>query len=346
LMHGFRALVDCQPLLHLLGSDRPSCQQLMRALHDQLINFFVAFVLTCETYIGRELPSTWNLETSLPFANNSGVVMQLDQVANLDWSGLFGLALVRIGRHLEVKAINKMWAVANELFVDGETIDGALQPPPPGLMTATRLAAEAMITHYVMVSGQRLAHFFRNSVQSRNWMTVREPRDPRLVVEMVLKEVEAFSKQLSRILGDQQKLTTGHQRRTLSRYKSEMALEMEKMERLWAKSLLVFDRIPFNRNRALVGILRIAFKALYEYMRDETFSKFGLQQIQVDCAFLQEAARDFVAAEDASMLENLLDEVLNSAIQRCNDPQLMDQEKVEAICDEKNKKKKTSIKFE
>lgn len=338
LMHGFQALVDCQPLLHLLGSDRPSCQQLMRGLHEQLITFFVAFVLTCHTYIGREPPSTWNLETSF----DGGVSMQLDEAANLDWSGLFGLALVRIGRHLESKAINKVWAVANELFVDGETIDCALQPPPPGVITATRLAAEAMITHYVMVSGQRLAHFFRNSVQSRNWMTVREPRDPRLVVEMVLKEVQAFSAQLSKILGDQQKLTTGHQRRTLSRFKSGMELEME---RLWAKKLLVFDRIPFNRNRALVGILRIAFKALYEYMRDETFSKFGLQQIQVDCAFLQEAARDFVAAEDASTLEHLLDEVLNSATQRCNDPIKMEPEKVEAICDEK-KKKMTSFKFE
>lgn len=94
-----------------------------------------------------------------------------------------------------------------------------------------------------------------------------------------------------------------------------------------------------------MGILRIAFKALYEYMRDETFSKFGLQQIQVDCVFLQEATRDFVAAEDASTLGHLLDEVLNSASQRCNDPELMEQEKVEAICDEK-KKKMTSLKFE
>ena len=77
------------------------------------------------------------------------------------------------------------------------------------------------------MSGQRLAHFFRNSVQSRNWMTaarwmdgvvgslplwalwmdkptfacgfafgldsrglveVREPQEPRKVVEMVLRE--------------------------------------------------------------------------------------------------------------------------------------------------------------
>merc|ERR1712187_208980 len=93
-----------------------------------------------------------------------------------------------------------------------------------------------------------------------------------------------------------------------------------------------------GRNGAIVGILRIAFKALYEYMREETFAKFGLQQIQVDCAFLAEASRDFVEAEDANMLDSLLDEVVTSASQRCHDPVLMDASVVEALCDEKKKK--------
>merc|ERR1712007_29714 len=114
--------------------------------------------------------------------------------------------------------------------------------------------------------------------------------------------------------------------------KSTMELEME---RLWAKTKLqVFASIPFNRNGAVVGILRIAFKALYEYMREETFGKFGLQQIQVDCAFLQESVRDFVEAEDASVLDSLLDEVVTTAKQRCDDPVLMDSSIVEALCDE------------
>merc|ERR1712217_950344 len=172
---------------------------------------------------------------------------------------------------------------------------------------------------------------------TRNWMTVREPRDPRKVVEMVLKEVHAFDAQLAGILGDPRKLReAGHQRRTLNRFKNSMELEME---RLWAKKLQVFAPIPFNRNRAIVGILLIAFKALYEYMREETFAKFGLQQIQVDCAFLAEVVRDFVEAEDASLLDSLLDEVVTSAKQRCcDDPVLMEASVVEALCDEKKKK--------
>merc|ERR1712083_1044203 len=142
--------------------------------------------------------------------------------------------------------------------------------------------------------------------------------------------------QLARILGDPRKpREVSHDRCTLGRFKNSMELEME---RLWAKKLQVFAPIPFNRNGAIVGILRIAFKALYEYMREETFAKFGLQQIQVDCAFLAEVVRDFVEAEDAGVLDSLLDVVVTSASQRCDDPVLMDASVVEALCDEKKKK--------
>jgi len=154
---------------------------------------------------------------------------------------------------------------------------------------------------------------------------------------MVLREVHAFDAQLAGILGDPRKPkgSGDHQRRTLSRFKNSMELEME---RLWAKKLQVFAPIPFNRNGAIVGILRIAFKALFEYMREETFGKFGLQQIQVDCAFIGEIVRDFVDADDASVLDSLLDEVVTSAQMRCVDPVLMDSSVVEARCDEKKKK--------
>jgi len=185
-----------------------------------------------------------------------------------------------------------------------------------------------MISHYVLVSGQRLAYFFRNSIQNKNWMTVREPRAPSVIVEtVILKEVHAFDAQLANILGDPRK-SRPSERRPLNRFKDSMELEIE---RLVAKKLQIFAPIPFNRNGAIVGILRIAFKALYEYMREEMFAKFGVQQIQVDCAFLADAARIFVESEDAGALDSLLDEALTSASRRCEDPALIDVDGVERI---------------
>jgi len=336
IMYSFTALTDCQPLLGLVQSDRSACQQLVRELHSQLISLFLAFVEACHAYVGHEATEAHNVDASLPVVTRVALA-EIDGVAGLEWNGLFGLALVRIGRHLEVKAMNKVWAVAKDLFTSGDSSSSELMPHP-AVIKATRGGAQAVISHYVLMSGQRLAHFFRNSVQSRNWMTVREPRDPRLVVDMVLKEVHAFDAQLSRLLGDPRK-ARNDQRRTLSQQKTSMELEMD---RLWAKKLQVFAPIPFNRNGAVAGILRIAFKGLYEYMREETFAKFGLQQMQVDCAFLAEVARDFVEPEEANVLDSLLDEVLTSASQRCVEPVLMDSVIVETLCDEKKK----SFKFE
>merc|ERR1712157_349171 len=122
IMHGFGALTDCQPLLNLLGSDKPACQQLVRGLHGQLVIFFLAFVDACYAYVKQK-------------------EREIIEVARLDWSGLFGLALVRIGRHLEVKAINKVWAVARDLFVGGDSASD-LQPNP-AVIKATRNAAQA-----------------------------------------------------------------------------------------------------------------------------------------------------------------------------------------------------------
>merc|ERR1719498_478381 len=106
IMHGFTALTDCQPLLNLLGSDKPACQQLVRGLHGQLGVFFLAFVDACHAYVRgqeRAVIEVQVLDPSLP-AMVRPPLDGLDEIVALDWSGLFALALVRIGRHLEVKA--------------------------------------------------------------------------------------------------------------------------------------------------------------------------------------------------------------------------------------------------
>eukprot|EP00931_Biecheleriopsis_adriatica_P049765 TRINITY_DN28796_c0_g1_i1.p1 TRINITY_DN28796_c0_g1~~TRINITY_DN28796_c0_g1_i1.p1 ORF type:complete len:823 (-),score=232.89 TRINITY_DN28796_c0_g1_i1:90-2513(-) len=334
MVHVFNALTECEPLKNLVGTDKVGCQQLVRGLHTQLIVFFLTCVEICHTYVGNEPSEARKLDASLPLVPRPASE-EMSQVAQLDWSGLFALALVRVGRHLEVKAINKVWGVAKELFDSLESASSELMPNP-AVLKATRTGAQVVLTHYAVMNGQRLAHWFRNAIQSRNWMTVREPQEPRKIVEMVMREVHAFDAQLTRILGDSRKpKATSDHRRNLSRFKNSMELEME---RLWAKKLQVYAPIPFNRNGAIVGILRIAFKAFFEYMREETFGKFGLQQIQMDCAFIAEMVRDYVEADDASVLDSLLDEVVTSAQMRCVDPVLMEASIVEARCDEKKKK--------
>jgi len=329
IMCSFSALSSCQPLLGLLGLDRPARQQLVQGVQGQLIAFFLAFVEACHVYVGSEADEAWSRDPSLPVMARVAC-WELEGVASWAWSGLFGLALVRIGRHLELKAIGKVLDVARDLFATADFAANELQPHP-AVLKATRSAAQAVITHYVFVNGQQLAIALRDSVCASDVASRSDARGPCAAVGAALKEVHAVDGQLACILSDPRKgREASHQHCVLKHFRNSMELEME---RLWAKKLQVYAPIPFNRNGAVLGVLRIGFKALFEYAREQTFAKSGLHQIQVDCAFLLEAVRQFVEAEDAGVLESLLDEAVTSASQRCPEPELLEASVVEAICD-------------
>lgn len=335
IMCNFTAVSDSQPLLGLLGSDRPACQQFVQGIHSQLITLFLAFVEACNRFVRRDpLEASVDLDTSVPVMPPVAA-SELAEAAALPWSGLFVLALVRIGRHFEVQVINRVWEVAKDLL-GGGSVAASVLVPHPGVIKATRMAAQALITQYALMNGQQLAEALRKSIRSFNWRTLREPREPRTVVEAVLKGAQALDAQLARVLADPRKgREANHKHNTLNRFRNSMELEME---RLWAKKLQIFARVPFNRNGATLGILRITLKAFYEYVREETFSGSGLQQLQVDCACLLDGARELVDVEDAGVLASLLDEAVASASQRCPEPVLLDVAHVEAICDEFKKR--------
>merc|ERR1711972_84449 len=192
-----------------------------------------------------------------------------------------------------------------------------------------------MLSHYTVVGGQRLAHFLRNSVKQKDWAQGKVPTEPSLVVEMVFKEVHVLDMQLGRMLEDPRRTRAGAHRRNFVMNRSSMEQEIE---RQWAKKLQIFAPPAFSRSGAVACVLRIAYKALFEYVREETFATYGLQQLQLDTELLRELSQDFVENEDAAMLGALLDEAVNSASQRCDDPVLMEVNLIEVICDQKKRR--------
>ena len=83
----------------------------------------------------------------------------------------------------------------------------------------------------------------------------------------------------------------------------------------------------------LTGIIKLGLKTLLECVRLKTFARYGLQQMQVDCHYLQLYLWRFV--EDEAVVHHLLDEVLSSALHRSLEqpPHLMEPSVVEMICD-------------
>ncbi|CDW55747.1 hypothetical protein TTRE_0000402001 [Trichuris trichiura] len=77
--------------------------------------------------------------------------------------------------------------------------------------------------------------------------------------------------------------------------------------------------------------VKICLKTFLEVVRLRTYSKFGLQQLQIDCHYLQLFLWGFVV--DESLILNLLDGVFSSAVQRCVAPQLMEPTLVSLVCE-------------
>jgi len=316
------SLNDMQPLRELIGEDKTTRKQLARTLRDQLVCFFAAIVEAAWAFTRRE--------TSTDFVLPEEVTSRCQELSAQEWVGTFGLAFMRICQHFEEKGLAKAWTLANDQF--------SLAEAAPDAVVAKALsgAAERLIGHYVLVVGQKLAHFFRNATEAKKWMSAKEPKEPSLVIEIVFKEVMVCDAEVGRMLADSRKPRSGVRSRSRMYEQTKDSMELE-MDRLWAKKMQAYAPVAFNRNAAIAAILRISFKALYEYARENTFNTFGLQQMQVDCALLAELARDCVDGEDINTLEAVLGEVLNSVTQRCVDPVLMEVAAVAALCDEKKR---------
>lgn len=81
----------------------------------------------------------------------------------------------------------------------------------------------------------------------------------------------------------------------------------------------------------MTGIIKISLKTFLECVRLRTFGRYGLQQIQVDCHYLQMYLWRFVS--DENLVHFLLDEIVGSSAHRCLDPAPMEQSVIEVICE-------------
>jgi len=323
------AVGNCEPLLSLVSSDRVACQQLVAGLQEQLTSLSTVFCEGCQCLI--------TLGDADDLRSHAKTV---DALSTLEWSGLFALSVVWLGQRLQDKVLRQAWAQSRALIAGTEVADsGAVEQLEPGPVVkhAATSAAEELLAHYVRVSGQRLAHFLRNAIQRKGWaQATKAPQEPSLVVEMVLKEFVIFDAQLARFFGGPRNPRGSGNRRSLNVNKSAMEMDLE---RQWAKKAQVFTSVPFTRNGAVAAVLSIAFKALFEYVRGETFSTFGLQQLQLDAEFLLEASRDFVEPEDGGNLGSLVAEAVSSASQRCTQqpPVLLEPAVLEALVSQNKK---------
>jgi hypothetical protein len=206
-------------------------------------------------------------------------------------------------------------------------------------------AAKSLINHYVKVRGFNISQMIRKSVETRDWLNTIEPRNVRAVMKRIVEDLTSVDIQVGELFeqGARKEKGSDSSRNTLSnRTQTRNAAWsftpgnadsklMNNIQKLFAEKIEIFSQVEFSKISVLTGIVKVTLKTLLECTRLKTFSKYGLQQIQVDCHYLQLYLWRFVS--DENLIYILLEEILTSSIQRCTDPQLMESRVVELICE-------------
>ncbi|KAF3421725.1 hypothetical protein E2986_08754 [Frieseomelitta varia] len=210
-------------------------------------------------------------------------------------------------------------------------------------------AAQNLLNHYVRIQGLAVSQMLRKSVETRDWLHTIEPRTVRAVMKRVVEDVTLIDTQVAALYDDsdgQVDRSSDSSRKTHSvsvsrhHYRSSWSSYtpnhidsslVTNIHKLFSERIEIFSSVQFNKASILTGIIKISLKTFLECVRLRTFSKYGLQQIQVDTHYLQLYLWRFVS--DENVVHFLLDEILGSAVHRCLEPVLMEPSVVDIICE-------------
>jgi len=204
----------------------------------------------------------------------------------------------------------------------------------------------------VRKEGQSISQMIRKSVETRDWLSSVEPRAVRSIMKRIVEDVAALDAQVGQLYEEgtrsERSSESSRSRRLLgaggyprpplrspnwgsyANTTFENSL-MSNIQKLFSEKIEIFTPVVFSKLSMITGIIKIALKTFLECVRLCTFSKFGLQQAQIDAYYLQVHLWRFVS--DEKIVYDLLDEVLVSTAHRCLDPQLMEMNMVEKICE-------------
>lgn len=98
----------------------------------------------------------------------------------------------------------------------------------------------------------------------------------------------------------------------------------------------LFTKIEYSQSSVLSAIVKIVLKSFEEFVRLETFSRSGFQQIQLDTQYLRAPLREYM--DDETVVDTLLDEVCAAAAERCLDPTPLEPSVIDRIVAAKRSK--------
>ncbi|XP_034478025.1 vacuolar protein sorting-associated protein 51 homolog isoform X2 [Drosophila innubila] len=264
------------------------------------------------------------------------------------------LVLSKTCLELEQQGVHILIALVDDLYeIDSE--NSATLTHETEICAEMRETAQSVLDAYVRLQGTNISQMLRKSVETRDWLNCLEPRSVRAVMKRVVEELGSIETVVASLYdtattnaGFRTTASSDSSRKTYfsnfnatkPQYRSNWSnytpsqLEssyVSNIHRLFSERVDIFTSVEFTKTSIVMGIIKIGLKTLLECVRLRTFSKFGLQQIQVDAHYLQMNLWRFVS--DENLVNFLLDEILGSAVHRCLESVLMEPNAVEIICE-------------
>ena len=168
------------------------------------------------------------------------------------------------------------------------------------------------------------------------------PLCPRSGISLLLETVKLASLDCARVFGglkranpvpdfpdDDDDFYPLHKSLMSARFGSVKGLQLD-VERMFSEKVPTYPHpssiLDFNRETVVTIVMKVAFKALEEQARACSFSARGYRQLQVDVALLRHMIPhyikddfDFNGKNACNMLENILNDVMTAAGERCTD---------------------------
>jgi hypothetical protein len=95
---------------------------------------------------------------------------------------------------------------------------------------------------------------------------------------------------------------------------------------------MIGGMLSISPTKVTNAVVRLTLRAMCDFLRAHKFSRQGLEQLQVDCAFIRQ--RLWACVGDEHMLNVSLEDVLTAAVNQCAQPKLLDPSVVRSICEE------------
>ncbi|GBM55922.1 Vacuolar protein sorting-associated protein 51 [Araneus ventricosus] len=203
--------------------------------------------------------------------------------------------------------------------------------------------AERIINCYIETRQRRMSDMFRHSMENKNWMMAKEPWKVSAVVRRVLEDFYATVKETEALVECAKSPTRDRScdsgksacLSSLSRTSSpdngavddRMTIRIHK---LFSKPSSTSEAVEFSSDYVLNRIVKMTLKSLLEYIRQSTFNRFGLQQIQVDVHCLELHVAQYVG--NGRDMDALFDDMISSCYGRTIHPEFMNPHVVSSLC--------------